>query len=350
MVSAIFFSGEPSRVRLRLIFATGPVRRIQKPNFRKNSFKAAANPLVFRLLRSVAMKKITFFLTALSFLACKSMETKPVKIPGGFDWQGHRGCRGLKPENSLPAFLHALNFPAVTTLELDLAVSKDGQLIVSHEPFFNPAICLQANGAPFTDSIALKLPLLQLSSQEIRAFDCGSQGNPRFPQQEKMRVYKPTLREVILAVRAIKPGIRWNMEIKSQPEWDGIAHPEVNEFARLLIAELRFHGIEKLATVQSFDIRALEAMHRQAPDIKLAYLIENQDPLDQNMQKLSFVPAIYSPYYLTVNKKMVKACRARQMKLVPWTVNDVPAMRRLIRLGVDGIITDYPNLIQQVGP
>ena len=295
------------------------------------------------------MKRLTFFLTALTFLACKTLETKPVRIPKGFDWQGHRGCRGLKPENSLPAFLHALEFPAVTTLELDLAVSKDGQLIVSHEPFFNPAICLQANGTPFTDSTARQLPLMQLTSLEIRSFDCGSIGNPRFPQQEKMRVYKPTLREVILAVRAQKPNIRWNMEIKSQPEWDGIAHPKVDEFARLLIEELRFHGIENLTTVQSFDTRALEAMHRQAPNIPLAYLIENQDPLEQNMTRLSFVPAIYSPYYLTVNKKMVNACRNRQMKLVPWTVNDVPAMRRLIRLGVDAIITDYPDKIKEVG-
>ncbi len=144
-------------------------------------------------------------------------------------------------------------------------------------------------------------------------------------------------------VRAKRPDIRWNMEIKSQPDWDGIRHPKIAEFARLVIAELRQLGIEKQVTVQSFDIRALQEMHRQAPGIPLAYLIENADDFTVNMAKLDFQPAIYSPYYLTVSKKMVRQCHHQKMKLVPWTVNDVPAMRRLIRMGVDGIITDYPN-------
>lgn len=294
-------------------------------------------------------RQLAFGLTVFSFFACKTMENRPVKIPKHFDWQGHRGCRGLKPENSLPAFFHALSFPQITTLELDLAVSKDGQLIVSHEPFFNPAICLQPDGKPFTDSTALQLPLWQLTADELKNYDCGSLGNPRFPQQEKITTYKPTLREVIRAVRRQKPDMRWNMEIKSRPEWDGKAHPPVDQFVALLIRELREQGIESLTTVQSFDPRALEAMHAQAPDIHLAYLIENQDDLEKNMTRLSFQPSIYSPYYLTVNKQMVQACRNRQMKLIPWTVNDVASMRRLIRLGVDGIITDYPNLIEKVG-
>ncbi|MBL7829222.1 MAG: glycerophosphodiester phosphodiesterase [Saprospiraceae bacterium] len=295
------------------------------------------------------MTKLTFFFTALSFIACKSLETKPVKIPAHFDWQGHRGCRGLKPENSLPAFLHALKFPEVVTLELDLAVSKDGQLIVSHEPFFNPAICLKPDGSHFTDSTALQLPLNSLTALEIQSYDCGSLGNLRFLQQEKMKVYKPSLREVIQTVRAQNPNVRWNMEIKSQPEWDGRFHPVVDEFASLVISEIRMQGLEKLVTVQSFDTRALEAMHRLAPEIPLAYLIENQDDVEKNMKRLSFTPLIYSPYYLTVNKKMRRVCNQHHMKLIPWTVNDVASMRRLIRLGVDGIITDYPNLIGKVG-
>jgi len=294
------------------------------------------------------MYRIAMLFTVLSFIACKATENKPVVVASGFDWQGHRGCRGLKPENSLPAFAHALSFPDVTTLELDLAVSRDGKLIVSHEPFFNPAICLRTDGTRFTDSAAMKMPLLSLTAEEIRQFDCGSMGNPRFPEQEKMRVFKPTLREVVESARAVRPNIRWNLEIKSQPSWDNIFHPGVEEFAALLVAELKHLGITGDVTVQSFDIRALEAMHRQAPEIPLAYLIENMDSVEKNLKKLTFIPYIYSPYYLTVGRKTVQTCRKQDMKLVPWTVNEVTSMRRLVRLGVDGIITDYPDRIRKV--
>lgn len=295
------------------------------------------------------MKKTILALSALSFIACKSMEIKPVHIPAGFDWQGHRGCRGLKPENSLPAFLHALSIPQVTTLELDLAVSKDRQLIVSHDPFFNPAICLQADGKPFTEASSARLPLYQLTAAEIRSYDCGSIGNPKFPQQEKEKTYKPAFREVVAAVTARKPGIHWNIEIKTQPDWDGVMHPPVEEFVQLVLDEIRRDKLEKQVTIQSFDVRALEAMHRAAPDIPLSYLVENADSLEQNLAKLTFTPDIFSPYYMTVNRSLVKKCHEKKIRVIPWTVNNVRAMRRLIRIGADGIITDYPNLISSVG-
>jgi len=286
---------------------------------------------------------------ALPFVfSCKT--SKPaVNTPVGFDWQGHRGCRGVMPENTVPAFLKALDYPEVTTLELDLAVSKDNQLIVSHEPWFNPVICRQPNGDSIPRRDAEQFLIYHKTVAEIRAFDCGSWGNPRFPEQQKIKTYKPTLREVVEAVRAKRPNIRWNIEIKSQPEWDGVRHPPIEEFARLVIAELKALGIEKNAAVQSFDVRALQAMHRQAPEIHLAFLIENVRSFDFNLEKLGFTPAIYSPYYQLVSKKLVRKCHAQNIKLIPWTVNDVPAMRGLIHLGVDGIITDYPNRIGEVG-
>lgn len=289
---------------------------------------------------------------ALPFFACKSaLKNEPVTPRAGFDWQGHRGCRGLMPENSLPAFLHALDFPEVVTLELDLAVSKDNQLIVSHEPWFNPAICLAPGGDSIPHRDAEKNLIYQFTVPEIRAFDCGSLGNPRFPQQKKQSTYKPTLAEVVAAVRAKAAGrtVRWNIEIKSQPGWDGLRHPPVEEFVRLTIAELKKLGLEKDATVQSFDVRALQAMHRQAPDIRLAFLIENVWGMATNLKKLGFTPQIYSPYYQLVSKKLVRHCHAKNIQVIPWTVNDVAAMRGMIQLGVDGIITDYPNLIKEVG-
>lgn len=288
----------------------------------------------------------------LPYFACKSTPKGPVPIPEGFDWQGHRGCRGLLPENSIPAFLKALDFPEVSTLELDLAVSKDRQLIVSHEPWFNPAICRMPNGDTIPRRDEEKYLIYQMTAADLRGYDCGSWGNPRFPEQQKTKVYKPTLRELVETLRSKRPDkantIRWNIEIKSEPAWDGVRHPPVEEFARLVIAELRALGIEKNATVQSFDPRALQAMHRQAPGITLALLVENIRGFDSNLSKLGFTPDIYSPYYQFVSKKLVRKCHEKGIKLIPWTVNDVSAMRAMIHCGVDGIITDYPNRIAEV--
>lgn len=290
-------------------------------------------------------------LSAISFLTCKATEKKPVPVPADFDWQGHRGCRGLLPENAVPAFLKALEFPEVVTLELDLAVSKDDQLIVSHEPWFNPDICRQANGDSIARREADKFLIRQMTTDEIRRFDCGSWGNSRFPRQQKMQTHKPVFRELVEAVRAKYPQrpVRWNLEIKSRPEWDGLRTPPIDEFARLVVVELKNLGLEQLCTVQSFDVRALQAVKRLNPGLRLALLIENVQGFEANLEKLGFTPAVYSPYYLLVNKKLVRRCHERGIQLIPWTVNDVPAMRRLVRLGVDGIITDYPDLISKVG-
>lgn len=179
-------------------------------------------------MKDYCRQSLLLMLSVLTFLACKVTETRPVAVPKGFDWEAHRGCRGLLPENSVPAFLKALEFPGVVTLELDLAVSKDGQLIVSHEPWFNPAICLQPNGDSISRKTAENFLIYEMTASEVRAFDCGSIGNPRFPQQQKMKIHKPIFREVVEAVRARRPDVRWNVEIKSQAAWDGVRHPPVD--------------------------------------------------------------------------------------------------------------------------
>jgi glycerophosphoryl diester phosphodiesterase len=295
--------------------------------------------------------RLVMLMSLLSFAACKLTERSPRSTPAGFDWQGHRGCRGLRPENSIPAFVHALEYPQVVTLELDLAVSKDRQLIVSHEPWFNEAICRPPSGDSITKANAEKYLIYQMTAAEIKGWNCGSWGNPRFAQQKKLPVHKPTLREVVNAVKAAAPAqrtIRWNIEIKSQPDYDGVRTPPIEEFVALVLAEVRALGIEQQCCIQSFDKRPLQIIHREAPDMTLAYLIDNARSVSYNLEQLGFTPQIYSPYYLTVTKKMVRGCHRSDMRIIPWTVNDVSAMRRLIGLGVDGIITDYPNLIAEV--
>ncbi len=275
-----------------------------------------------------------------------------------FDWQGHRGCRGLFPENTIEGFLHALDFPSVTTLELDLAVSKDLQLVVSHEPWMNEQICVYPDGKPIykPDHLESYIAIYKLNYSEVKRFDCGSKGHPRFPEQLPMATYKPTLSAVFNAVKDYcrvnqRPMPRFNIEIKSMPEFDSIFTPPVDQFVSLTLAEVRHHFPDNyldLITLQSFDTRALEAIWAQDQQIRIAYLVENDNDFQFNMSILSFIPKIYSPKHQLVTKPLIGFCRELEMKIIPWTVNDVETMYKLKRLGVDGIITDYPNLITKV--
>lgn len=270
-----------------------------------------------------------------------------------FDWQGHRGSRGLVPENTIPAFLKALEFPQVKTLELDLAVSKDHELIVSHEPWMSEEICTKPDGTPVLKAEAMSLKIFEMTYDEIKQYDCGSRGHARFPQQQPMAVHKPSLEDVVAAVRqhceARKMAMpRFNVEIKSHPMLDSAFTPKVADFAKLVVAELERLKINELSCVQSFDVRALQEVKKLAPQLTLALLVENEDGFEKNLQLLGFQPDIYSADYKLLCKRDVKALHKQGLKVVPWTVNNLKAMKKLRRWKVDGIITDYPNLIAEV--
>jgi glycerophosphoryl diester phosphodiesterase len=281
------------------------------------------------------------------FAACHTPQYKSANAP--FDWQGHRGARGLLPENTIPAFLKALDL-GVVTLELDLAVSKDSQLIVSHEPFFNPEICQNGDNTPLSKEEGEKKRIWLMTAAEVQKYDCGSRGNPRFPAQQRMRVFKPTLPEVVAAVKTYcKEKQRllpyFNIEIKSQADWDGKYTPSVKTFAELTLTTIKRLKIADKACIQSFDPRALEAVHQLDKKITTAFLIEKEGPVEAHLAKISFKPSIYSPYYILVDKKAVDYCHAKNIRIIPWTVNEVTDMKALMKLGVDGIITDYPDRI-----
>lgn len=155
-----------------------------------------------------------------------------------FDIQGHRGARGLMPENSIPAFLLALDL-GVTTLEIDVAITKDKEVVVSHEPWMSAAICLDSSGNAYSEKQEKKLNIYQMTYSEIMSFDCGSKGNEDFPQQEKMKVSKPLLRDVFIDVENhIKSNasyeVDYNIEIKSSPDGDKKFHPSVEEYSELI--------------------------------------------------------------------------------------------------------------------
>lgn len=182
-----------------------------------------------------------------------------------FDVQGHRGSRGLKPENSIPAFITALD-SGVTTIEMDVAITKDKQIVVSHEPWMSAAIC-QCAGKEITSKNEMKFNIFQMTYDEVKQWDCGSKGNARFPEQEKMITGKPLLRDVILAVENhvknyTKYEVDYNIEIKSLPDGDEKFHPKPEEFSEMVYALLDQYLPMERVVIQSFDFRVLKYWHK----------------------------------------------------------------------------------------
>ena len=287
----------------------------------------------------------TLFLLGLVHISqAQGTDNKP------FDWQGHRGARGLAPENAIPAFLTALSFAKITTLELDVVISADGKVVVSHEPWLNAKICLDVKGQSLNGKKKEEVNLYKMDYKEIVKCDCGSRGNPSFPEQKAIFAFKPLLSDVVNEVRqyvkkAGKSMPQFNIEIKSGPSSDGIFTPEVNVFAEIVRKEIKKLKIQDISSIQSFDPRALRYLHKKDKELVLVYLVEKVEDVKQQIDLLGFTPAIYSPYFEKVTSATVDQCHKMGMKIVPWTVNDTEQMKKLILLGVDGIITDYPDRI-----
>ncbi|HEX5668358.1 MAG TPA: glycerophosphodiester phosphodiesterase [Chitinophagaceae bacterium] len=270
-----------------------------------------------------------------------------------FDKQGHRGCRGLMPENTIPAMLRAIDL-GVTTLEMDISVSRDKKAVVSHDPWFNSMISTTPEGKYINASEEKKYALYQMDYAEIRKWDVGLKPHPLYAKQQKMAAYKPLLDELIDSAelyahrKGIKP-LYYNIETKCSPAGDGIYHPGPEEFTDLVMEVIIRKKIVKRTIIQSFDERTLQVLHRKYPTVKTAYLIEGteKNTVAQNIDKLGFRPDIYSPEYRLVTPELISYCHANGMKVIPWTVNDAGQIRKLQEMGVDGIISDYPDLFNR---
>lgn len=268
-----------------------------------------------------------------------------------FDIQGHRGCRGLLPENSIEAMKRAIDL-GVTTLEMDVVISKDKQVFLSHEPFLSHEICLDKNKNEITEANERSYNLYQMNYDEIKTCDCGSKIHPRFLDQQKLETYKPLLSDVIYFVEEyiskLQKGdlgkkIYYNIETKSDPKGDGIYHPEPKEFVDLLISVLKNTTISDRVYIQSFDVRTLQYLHQKYPKYKTVLLVENKMSIEENLKTLGFKPNVYSPEFILLDEKKVKLLHKKGIKVIPWTVNKTEDMQKLISYKVDGLITDYPN-------
>ncbi|TNE72963.1 glycerophosphodiester phosphodiesterase [bacterium] len=269
-----------------------------------------------------------------------------------FDIQGHRGTRGLAPENTIPAFKLAVDHGS-TTLELDVAVSKDGQLVISHEPWFNPVFTTKPDGTALDSTEEKKYLFYQMNYDEISAFDVGLRTNPKFPEQQSIPSAKPLFKEMVQQIDAYtkKKGlksVRYNIEIKSSKSWYGELVPQPDEFAKLTIAAIYELGIAKRCNVQSFDLEILRQMRAQDPSIRLDVLNGGGESLESLTEKLGFTPYSWNPYFTNVNDSVLAHAHQLGMTVIPWTVNEKKDMENLLIMGVDGIITDYPNRLSSI--
>jgi glycerophosphoryl diester phosphodiesterase len=292
------------------------------------------------------------FFTGLSFFLIATQVSAQIYTPK-FDLQGHRGARGLRPENSIPAFLMALD-SGVTTIEMDLAITKDKQIVVSHEPWMSAAICLQPNGITIKEKEERKFNIYQMTYDQVIQFDCGSKVNERFPEQEKIPLAKPLLADAIVAIEDhIKSftlyEVDYNIEIKTSPEEDNKFHPTPEEFSDLVFNLIDQYLPLSRVVIQSFDFRILKYWHEKHPEIRLAVLVENKKSIDQNIEDLGFKPSIYSPSFELLTKENVQHLQKQKIRVIPWTVNEEADMKKVRDMGVDGFITDYPDRASKLG-
>ena len=242
---------------------------------------------------------------------------------------GHRGARALRPENTIPAFEYAIA-QGVDVLELDMDVTKDGVVVVSHDPILHAPICT----GPKAQAVIHESTLA-----ELREWDCGAVRNPLFARQTPIPGTRiPTLDEVFAL--APRGKFRFNIETKIDPREPALAPPPA-EFVRLVLEVVKKHHLEDRVILQSFDFRTLHEMKKIAPGIALSALYEGQVRSFADIAREAGAEII-SPAYQLVTPEQVKASHAAGVKVIPWTANTPADWDRLIAAGVDAIITDDP--------
>jgi glycerophosphoryl diester phosphodiesterase len=311
---------------------------------------------------------------ALLVVYTAASEAQVTAKPESFDLEGHRGTRGLRPENTLPAFAHALSI-GVSTLELDCGVTKDGVVVISHDPELNPDITRDQTG----EWIKAKGPaFFALTYAEVQHYDVGrirpgSAYASRFPEQRSVDGTRvPRLSELFALVKKSgNPSVRFNIETKIDPTRPALTLPP-EAFAEALVHAIRDAGMARRAMIQSFDWRTLRVVQKIAPELETVCLT-SQSPGDDTIQAGregrspwlagldvddygGSVPRlvkaadarVWSPNAADLNAARVAEAHALGLRVVPWTVNDEKQMAALIDVGVDGLISDRPDQLRGV--
>jgi glycerophosphoryl diester phosphodiesterase len=291
-----------------------------------------------------------FFLFSVTMLSFATAQTSRSSDFPEFFVIAHRGARGAMPENSIPAMRKAIDQGA-NTLELDIHISKDNKVVVYHDASLNPDYTTAANGEEIPKEKRKDYTLYKMNYEEIRKFDIGSKYYATFPQQQRLATYAPLLSELIDSVEAYTkeqkvPPVYYLVEIKSNEKTDGIEQPAPEEYMRIMMEVLNKKGLGKRLLIQSFDMRPLKVLHEKYTGLSLGFLTSDKTKtFGENLGLLGFTPFFYNPNYLLVTDQMIKECHSKKIKITPWTVNEKTDIQRLKNMGVDGIISDYPDRV-----
>jgi len=290
-------------------------------------------------------------ITTVSLVALHSYGQKKINFPA-FSAEAHRGGRGLVPENTIMAMANTLKIKGITTLEMDTHVTKDGQVVVTHDDYLSPAFMLMSDGKEIPEADAKRYPVFGMDYAELKQFDLGTKYYAAFPTQRKVKRYIPLLANLIDSVQQdIKKNKRqqvfYNIETKCSPLGDGVTNPTPEVFVKLLMEVIEKKKIVPFVVIQSFDKRTIQLIKKNYPGIKTSFLVANKKSYDENIADLGYKPFILSPVWQMVNTELVSKAHADGVKVIPWTANKLEDIQKLKALKVDGIISDYPDILVQ---
>ena len=295
------------------------------------------------------------FFSFITIIAACQHSTKNKPLSDSFDLQGHRGARGLAPENTIPAFQMALKHK-MNTLEFDTVLTKDNQLIIHHDAITNPQLCQRRSGEEISST-----PIRNLTVAQLKELDCGSRKNPKFPEQNPTKGTELlTLPEFFTWIRPQlrqNPTLGFNIELKFSEK---PSSAEVSIAVQAILKDIQVADMRSHVTIQSFHLEALDLIAKKQPNIIRSALYRpsytqaaqlmvgmtaNQKAILKDAIKRKV--QIISPYHYYVNADFVHQAHKHQIKIIPWTVNDEPRMLELFQMGIDGIISDYPDRLQK---
>lgn len=236
----------------------------------------------------------------------------------------------------------------VHALELDIVVSGDNHIVVSHEPFMSQVTCIAPDGKEIFEDEDLKYNLYKMPYGEIKQFECGLKFHPKFPNQKLCSSYKPILEEMIQTCELFVQGngyslIDYIVEIKSKQSFYGKFQPTPEIYVELVLEAVEIFNLKDRLVLKSFDINILNEIKKQCPSQRISLLINRKESIPEKLKQLTFKPEILGPYFELLNEDIVSEYKIKGFQILPWTINEVSDMKRLISYGVDGIITDYPD-------
>lgn len=283
----------------------------------------------------------------LSFLLA-SLGPAPLSAQTGdsFEYIAHRGVRGIFPENSIPGFQLALSKGA-DMLEMDVLVTRDNQVLLSHDPVISEELCSHSGNAETSEEERI---IYGMTYEEIQAYTCGENGHPKFPEQEKAQVAIPLLGAVIDSCMAYAqanglPTPAFDVELKFSQKMEGLYYPEKAAYVSLVLDVLNKRDVLDRCVLTSFDEGILQTIHQQSPQTKVGLIMANLKGVKGNLKRLGFVPDYLVAYHKLISRRMVREAREKGIEVVAWTVNSRKQIDQLRKKGVTSIISDYPGLV-----